>query len=217
MLSQLLYKIYGIKNSLIKKIALKAISKIEGGQIYSKTLRRIFKDYFDIEIGMYSHGGCFDPSHIDRFTTIGRFCSIAPNVMVYNRDHPIHFKSSHALFFNHTLNYCKKDLIEYVPLKIGNDVWVGDHAIILPPVKNIGDGAVIGAGAVLYKDVPSYAVVVGAPARVVRYRFSKETIDQLLQSQWWDKTIEEIEPNLEEYQRPYENKEISELLYKPIV
>ena len=77
--------------------------------------------------------------------------------------------------------------------------------LALPHVTNIGDGAVIGAGAVVNKNVPPYAVVVGNPARVVRYRFSQKIIEELLASRWWEKSIEEIKPYIHEFQIPYKN------------
>jgi acyl-[acyl carrier protein]--UDP-N-acetylglucosamine O-acyltransferase len=114
------------------------------------------------------------------------------------------FKSTHALFFNPALKFCDKYLVEDTPLKVGNDVWIGEYAVILAHVTEIGDGAVIGAGAIINKNVPPYAVVVGNPARVVRYRFSKEVIDELLASRWWEKDIGELKPNIKEFQQPYE-------------
>ena len=63
-------------------------------------------------------------------------------------------------------------------------MWIGSRAIILPGVT-IGTGAIIGAGAVVAKDVPAYAIAVGNPARVVKYRFEQPLIDRLLQSEWW--------------------------------
>ncbi len=74
---------------------------------------------------------------------------------------------------------------------IGNDVWIGQNATILPGV-HIGDGAIVGANAVVSKDVPAYAVVVGNPAVVKKYRFDEETIKLLLELKWWDKPLEEI-------------------------
>lgn len=79
---------------------------------------------------------------------------------------------------------------------IGNDVWIGAHSFInCSKVVSIGDGAVIGAGAVVTKDVPPYAVVVGVPANVVRYRYPPEMIRALLRTKWWNWSIEEINKN----------------------
>ena len=89
-------------------------------------------------------------------------------------------QSTHAFFFNPYFKYCTEDNLESIPLTVGNDVWIGHNAIIMPNVKSIGDGAVIAAGSVVNKDIPAYAVVVGNPARIVRYRFSKEKIEELL-------------------------------------
>jgi acetyltransferase-like isoleucine patch superfamily enzyme len=128
-------------------------------------------------------------------------------VKVFSRNHPMNYKSMHGFFFNPNLKFCKVDRVKDTPTKIGNDVWIGNSAIIMPNVTEIGDGAVIGAGAVVNKNVPPYAVVVGNPARIVRYRFSKEAIEELLESKWWEKSKEELKPDLEEYCKPYENGE----------
>ena len=205
MITNLLFKLYKVKNHRICFIVISIVKKIENGELYSKTLREIFKHYHNVEVGMYTHGECFYPGQFDRHTTIGRYCSIARGARVMNRNHPMEFKSTHGFFFNPTLNYCDKDQIKYIPLNIGNDVWIGYNAIILPHVTNIGDGAVIAAGAVVNKNVPPYAVVVGNPARVVRYRFSQKIIEELLASRWWEKSIEEIKPYIHEFQIPYKN------------
>lgn len=74
---------------------------------------------------------------------------------------------------------------ERVSTVIGNDVWIGLRAIIKAGVK-IGNGAVIDAGAVVTKDIPDYAIAVGVPAKVIRYRFDAETIDKLNTMKWWN-------------------------------
>lgn len=71
------------------------------------------------------------------------------------------------------------------PVTIGNDVWIGTCSIFMRGV-NVGTGAVIGAGAIVTKDVPDYAVVVGIPAKVIKYRFDKEQQYQIKQSRWFD-------------------------------
>ena len=82
-----------------------------------------------------------------------------------------------------------------LPLKgdtvIGNDVWIGQNATIMPGV-HIGDGSIIGANATVASDVAPYSIVAGNPARLIRKRFDDELIDLLEKFAWWDKSIEEI-------------------------
>lgn len=209
-LSNLIYKFYNFRNNRSRKFLQKLIKRFEGGEYYSPTLRRIFKEYHGIEIGLYSHGGCFIVKNMDKFTQIGRYCSIATTVRIMNRNHPMNYKSMHGFFFNRTLKICDHDSIDYIPLKIGNDVWIGHNAIIMPNVTEICDGAVVAAGAVVNKNIPPYAVVVGNPARIVRYRFSKEVIENILKSKWWESSIEEIRPFINEYTRAYEKSRKSD-------
>lgn len=204
LISKLLYKLYAIRSRIIRDFIVSTLNRLEGGAVHSVTFRKIFKTYHHVEIGMYSMGGCFRRGNIAPGTTIGRYCSFARNVTVLNRNHPLDFKSTHALFFNPALKLCDHYVVEDTPLKIGNDVWMGEYAVILAHVTEIGDGAVIGAGTIVNKNVPPYAVVIGNPGRVVRYRFSKETIDELLASRWWEKDLEQVKQNIEEFQQPYE-------------
>ena len=74
---------------------------------------------------------------------------------------------------------------------IGNDVWIGYGATIMPGVT-IGDGAIIATKSVVTKDVAPYAIVGGNPAKEIRKRFSEEKIEALLKLAWWDWSIEEI-------------------------
>jgi len=84
------------------------------------------------------------------------------------------------------------DKIEEVKaIDIGNDVFIGMNVTILDGVK-IGDGAIIGAGAVVVNDIPPYAIAVGVPARVTKYRFSQPIIDKLLKVRWWDWEFDRI-------------------------
>lgn len=193
-LSSFIYRLYGVNNFKIRSLCRRSIIKFEKGEIYSLTIRKIMKDYHDVEIGMYSYGGCFIPFQADRFTKIGRYCSFANRIRVINRNHSINFQSSHPFFYNPILGCCENSPIEYNPICIGNDVWVGYDSIILPRVSKIGDGAVIGSGAVVTKDVPPYAIVAGNPARIIKYRFSEKKIEELLSSKWWEKSIDDLKP-----------------------
>jgi acetyltransferase-like isoleucine patch superfamily enzyme len=182
----------------------------DGGEMYSGLFRKIFKKYYAVDIGMYTYGGCFIPYNIDRYTTIGRYCSFARTARVWNRNHPMEFKSTSPLFYDPIFEIATFDPVQYIPLTIGHDVWLGDSSIIMPNVTEIGTGAVVGAGAVVNKNVPPYALVVGNPARIVRYRFAKDVIDELLKSKWWEKSIEELKSHILEFQQFKRNADLLE-------
>ncbi len=82
---------------------------------------------------------------------------------------------------------------------IGNDVWIGYEAVVMAGVT-IGDGAIIGARAVVTKDVPPYTIVGGVPARKIRRRFSDNVIARLLELKWWDWPAERIQRNIKNIQ-----------------
>lgn len=92
--------------------------------------------------------------------TIGKYVMMGSEVVVYTQNHATSREDIPMQFQGYT---------EVKPVTIGDDVWIGRRVIILPGVK-IGDGCVIGAGAVVSKDTPPYSVVVGNPARVVKFR-----------------------------------------------
>lgn len=203
-ISELLYRLYAVKSHRLRNIILSFITRLEGGQMRSQTLRQIFRNYHHVEVGLYSYGGCFVLGRITAYTKIGRYCSFAEGVCIMNRNHPIKFKSTHPYFFNTSLGYVQKELIPMRQIVIGSDVWVGRNALILPSVKKIGNGAVIGAGTVVTKDVPDFAIVAGNPAKVIKYRFSKETQLKIKASKWWEKDIEELQKDLDDFLRPVE-------------
>jgi virginiamycin A acetyltransferase len=193
--------LYGTNRRFNQIIATQLCMKLDGGEFYSTCLRDIFLKHFGVKIGMYSHGGCFVKNNFSPFTTIGRFSSIAYTATAFNRNHPMSFKSTHAFFYNPKLKFCNQDPVVYNPIVIGNDVWIGHNAIITPVVQSVGDGSVIAAGAVVNKNVPPYAVVVGNPARIVRYRFDVDTIAKLIEEKWWDKSINELKDQINEFQQ----------------
>lgn len=200
--SRILVWLYG-RGTLGKYLSTRLINRLEGGEIHSDSLREIFRRYHGVTIGAYTHGGCFVRHSFGRNTTIGRYSSIARSAFAATLDHPTEFKGMHGFFFNSNLGYTHH-VRDYAELSIGNDVWLGHNAVIGSNVRKIGDGAVIGAGAVVFKDVPPYAVVVGNPGRVVRYRFSPETIAKLQEERWWDRDIEDLAPEIGRFDRPLE-------------
>lgn len=137
-----------------------------------------------------------DYSYVAPFTEVinadvGKFCSIARSCMIGLPSHtlnnlstsPIFTEPKNALGRTWTLNSNSAEITK--PVKIENDVWVGARSIVLGGVK-IGNGAVIAAGAVVTKDVPAYAVVAGVPAKIIKYRFNKDLIEQIESLKWWD-------------------------------
>ena len=179
---------YGSSRGSVRRLILRYINGTEGGEFYSPTLREIFRVYYGVTIGMYTHGGCFQPRRFDLETVVGRYTSIARSAFSATANHPLHYKSTHAFFFNPRLGVTKEDEhLPRTPLTIGNDVWLGHNSIIMPGVRTIGNGAVVAAGAVVSKERTAYAVVVGNPARVVRYRFDSQTVEQLLVEKWWER------------------------------
>ena len=201
-LADMLFRAYRIRGRRTRDIIRRLVMRLEGDAMFSHTLRRIFSEYHGIDVGMYTHGGCFVVANFPPGTQFGRYCSIAVTARAHNANHPMNLRSSHALFFNPAFGLATEPMIPRQRLVIGNDVWLGDNSIILPSVSSIGDGAVIGAGVVVHKNIPAYAVVVGNPCRVVRYRFPQETIDELLESRWWERSIAELVPELERFQSP---------------
>lgn len=133
---------------------------------------------------------------------IGKFCSIAcgTKFMFTSGNHSLKSLSTYTfpIFFDEW-NLDVKNITSAWDNKgdivIGNDVWVGYEAVIMPGVK-IGDGAIVGTRAVVTKDVPPYTIVGGVPARPIRKRFDDETIEKLLKIKWWDWDKEKIEKNI---------------------
>lgn len=137
---------------------------------------------------------------------IGKFCSIAcgAKFLFNSANHKITALSTYPfpLFFEEW-EFDKKSVTDAWDNKgdivIGNDVWIGYEAVILAGVT-IGDGAIIGARAVVTKDVSPYTIVGGVPAKPIRKRFDDETITELLESKWWDWSEEKIAQNIKAIQ-----------------
>lgn len=127
---------------------------------------------------------------------IGRFCSIGPNFCCGLGIHPTNGVSTSPMFYStakqNGVKLCNENKVqESTKTTIGNDVFIGANVTVLDGVS-IADGAVIGAGAVVVNDIPPYAVAVGVPAKVVKYRFCQKEIEALIESQWWKGSDEEI-------------------------
>lgn len=201
--------------------------------------------YLDESIEYLEHEGNFDSSCEDRIINgvyvgkwtygalkhcnpetvarIGKFCSINHSAIIGDTfQHPLNKISTHPFLYKSKLthpsiSFVENHMIEDIQqkkTKINNDVWIGANAIILPGIE-IGNGAVVGAGTVVTKDVPPYSIVVGVPAKVIKYRFNKKQISIIENLKWWEWNEEKIVNNIELFHNPekifgFDKKEIVE-------
>ena len=156
----------------------------------------------DSKIGEYTYVGTNSWVCI---ADVGKFCSIANRVNIGLGNHTIDYLSTSPIFtekHNGTGFSWINDTVA-PPFKrtiIGNDVWIGFGAMVMGGVK-IGDGAIIGAGSIVTKDIPPFAIAVGIPAKVIKYRFSRETIESILQKPWWNRSEKDLKQNILEFQK----------------
>lgn len=150
------------------------------------------------ELGSFSYVG---KNCLIQNTIIGKYCSIANNVSIGLGKHPTKHFTTSPLFYkrNNTfkINLVDKDLefSEYKKTIVENDVWIGYGAIVMDGIK-ISNGAIIGAGSIVTKDIPPYAIAVGIPAKIIKYRFDNNKIDKLIKSSWWDNDPYEIKKTI---------------------
>ncbi len=135
------------------------------------------------------------------YTTVGRFCSIAAHTRINPGNHPLdRVALSHFTYRSSAYGLGADDAAFFDWRRshravLGNDVWIGHGAIVLPGVK-LGNGAAVGAGAVVSKDIPPFAIAIGVPAKILRYRFEPEIIAALERIAWWDWPHERLGPAL---------------------
>jgi acetyltransferase-like isoleucine patch superfamily enzyme len=182
---------------LIKKLFFKQmiIKLLKRYQFESKFLREIYAYLYNIKIGMYSYG-CFNYPDIPINTIIGRYCSFGPGIKIFNANHPSEYIFLHPYMYNISLGLVKKEPFERTKLIIGHDVWIGANVIILPSVKKIGNGVIIGAGSIVTKNIPDFAVVVGNPAKIIKYRFEYHIQKKILESKVYYINKNEFTKNL---------------------
>lgn len=135
--------------------------------------------YENAYVGDYNY---FAPYTLVNNAKIGNYCSVGPNCMIGLGEHDLNAISTKPDIGNGVDEMNLLDLQH--PTVIEHDVWLGAGTVVKQGIR-IGTGAVIGANAVVTKDVPPYSIVVGMPARVIRKRFSEEFIEKLLMSKWY--------------------------------
>ena len=194
-----MYRVEGEDSEvMIRYIWNRVVKKLKGKAIRNSVVDKTSK----IEAGT-----TFINSIMDRYSfcgynckiincRIGSFCSIADDVYVGGARHPVEWASTSPVFYKGRDSVKRKFSTfkrnEEPETVIGNDVWIGDQALIKSGI-NMGDGAVIGMGSVVTKNVGAYEIWAGNPARLIRKRFSDEVIEKLENSKWWDKEDEALE------------------------
>ena len=138
------------------------------------------------------------------YATIGKFCSIAAHTRINPGNHPLQRVALSHFTYRSSAYDMGPDDGEFFNWRrsfrcvMGNDVWIGHGAVLLPGVK-LGNGAAVGAGAIVTKDVPPFAIVVGNPGKVIRYRFVPEIIAALERIAWWDWTHNKLKIGLNDF------------------
>lgn len=132
--------------------------------------------------------------------TVGKFCSIAKEVIIGLPKHPVdEFISSHPFIYKNYIDFNHEFRFNEFPFtEIGNDVWIGERSIIVGDIK-IGDGAIIAAGSVVTKEVAPYSIVGGVPAKLIRYRFSTNIVNDLKKMNWWDWSDSRIKNEIQKF------------------
>ncbi|MDH7463662.1 CatB-related O-acetyltransferase [Chitinophagaceae bacterium 26-R-25] len=197
----------------LKKLFLKSVFEglitnnynASGATVEAGNNTRLFGNYFEgkIIVGDYSkilRAHIFGHVSIGRFSSlngpnltiqagtgkieIGSFCSIAPNVSFQVQNHNMKKLTTYEIFKNFYGEENHREVISKGDIRVGHDVWIGTHTVILGNVT-IGNGAIVAANSTVTTDVPPFAIVGGSPARVIKYRFTDSQIDIIQKSQWW--------------------------------
>ena len=124
---------------------------------------------------------------------IGAFCSIASNVVIQEYNHAMDRVTTYSIF-SHIFDQKVEEIVSKGAIIIEDDVWIGSNAVVLSGVK-IGRGSIVGAGSIVTKSIPPYSIVAGNPAKIIKRRFSDNTIQKLENSKWWEWDIEKIKAN----------------------
>lgn len=195
---------------LLDKDAVNPITLPNGEVIYGTVYLKNFIDHPRIVVGDYSYASRFDTPEdwaaalapylfavSNEKLVIGRFCQFAHGTtfITSSANHPMGGFSTYPFKVFKPATMMAYINLPFKDTVVGNDVWTGHNATIMPGVV-IGDGAIVATGAVVTKDVPAFSIVAGNPARVVKMRFSDEAIADLLRIRWWDWPIDKIEANL---------------------
>lgn len=154
------------------------------------------------KLGKYSYIG--NNSFVSD-TDVGNFTSISTDCYIGGTSHPTDWVSTSPVFHKWEnimkKNFARHEFEIFKRTTIGNDVWIGNRVMIKAGVK-IADGAVIGMGSIVTKDIGPYEIWAGNPARLIRKRFDDETINKLMKIEWWKWDNQCIEKYAEDFTSP---------------
>jgi len=182
--------IHPLADIQVKKLVLSDYARIEGKHSRVTGCGSVL-------IGRHSHGSSVS-INAGTDISIGSYCSFGHNLTIMTGSTHHHLERTSSFAFGHVPFYNGNQwntdsMPDHHALTIGSDVWIGANVFILRSVKNVGHGVIIGAGSVVTKDIPDYAVVVGVPAKVIKYRFNQEIIKALLKLKWWEWPDEKVQ------------------------
>jgi acetyltransferase-like isoleucine patch superfamily enzyme len=175
----------------LKKSVIKGVVEIEEG---CKIIGGVtISSKSNLKIGRYTSiiGPNTDVYCAINSVKIGSFCSIARNVIFQEYNHRINRLSTYFIYQNIFGQDLKNDIVSNGDIEIGNDVWIGAHCVILGGAR-IGNGAVIAANSVVVGEIPAFAIAAGSPAKVIKYRFNPEKIQEIEEMQWWNWSLNKI-------------------------
>ncbi len=184
---------------------------------YTVAGERIFP-FENVVVGKHSYGELLIQSLYVQETEklqIGNFVSIAPGAwFILGNNHQINTLTSYPLW-SRFVEYNSIDATSKGPIVVQDEVWIGTNALILSGVT-IGKGAIVAAGAVVTKDVPAYAIVGGNPAKVIKYRFPEDLIEELIKINLLDYSIDNFKNNIQEIYKPLQTVEDLHSLIKKL-
>jgi virginiamycin A acetyltransferase len=157
-----------------------------------------------VRLGDFSYVNC---GAIVASGEFGRFCSIGPYSIIGMPEHPTGYLStSPRLYGPENILGAPSDWNDFPePPQVGSDVWIGASTFVRQGVR-IGHGAIVGAGAVVTRDVPPYGIVAGVPANLLRFRFPPEIVADLLETRWWERSTEELVADAGNFQVPWRGR-----------
>ena len=178
------------------------LNNVELGEYTEIGINNVFEN---VKFNDFSYTGQFC---ILQNAEIGKFSNIAAMVRIGPTDHPMDRPTLHHFTYRRIkYGFASSDDEEFYQRRsehkvyIGHDTWLGHGAIIMPDVK-IGNGAVVGSGAIVTKDVDPYTIVVGVPAKPIKRRFAEDIVLKLEEIKWWDWSYEIIKERLDDFYLP---------------